>query len=121
MTDVSTTTRRPMSPMRRLRIWEANHGVCILCDTKIDGVRERWIIEHKRALGLGGEDTDDNCGPAHEDCRRAKDKIDVADIARAKRRKAKHLGIKKPRSFRRPPGARFDWSRGRYIREEETV
>lgn len=46
---------------------------------------------------------------------------DVGDIARAVRRQERHLGIKKPRSFRRPPGARFDWSRGRYIREEETV
>ena len=94
MTDVGTTKRGPMSPMRRLRIWEAAKGICILCDTKIDGVREKWIVEHKRALVLGGADDDANCGPAHESCRRQKDKIDVAAGAKAKRMKAKHLGIK---------------------------
>jgi 5-methylcytosine-specific restriction enzyme A len=117
VTDVPTTPRRAMSQTRRLRIWEAAKGICILCEQKIDGVREAWIVEHKIALGLGGEDTDDNCGPAHEDCRRAKDKIDVPAIARAKRRKAKHLGIKKRKSFQKPPGVRFDWSQGRYVKE----
>ena len=95
MTDVPTTPRRHMSPARRLRIWEREKGICCLCSRKIDGVRESWIIEHKRALGLGGEDTDENCAPAHEDCRRAKDKQDVPAIAKAKRMKAKHLGIRK--------------------------
>ncbi len=96
MTDVPTTPRKPMPEMRRLRIWEAHAGVCVICKTKIDGVREKWTIEHLRALVLGGEDIDDNCGPAHEHCRREKDKQDLADGARAKRRKARHLGIKKP-------------------------
>lgn len=114
MTDVGTTPRKAMSPMRRLRIWEANKGICILCELKIDGVREKWIVEHRRALVLGGEDTDENCGPAHETCRRTKDKVDVADGARAKRRKAKLLGIKGPSSFRKPPpGFKHNWRTGR--------
>ena len=37
---------------------------------------------------------DANCAPAHEKCRRIKDKDDVARIAKAKRVKAIHLGIK---------------------------
>lgn len=98
MTDVGTTKRRSMSPARRLRIWEAHSGVCCLCSTKIDGVREAWTVEHLRALGLGGEDDDKNCAPAHETCRRQKDKVDVKSIAKAKRVKAKHLGIDKPKS-----------------------
>ena len=97
MTDVPTTPRKPMPEMRRLRIWERHGGVCVLCGLKIDGTKGKWTIEHIRALGLGGEDTDENCGPAHEDCRRKKDKQDVANIARAKRRKAKHLGIRQSR------------------------
>ncbi len=95
----ATTPRRGMSSMRRLRIWEAHAGRCVLCKRKIDGVREEWIVEHIRALGLGGTDTDDNCGPAHEDCRRQKDKVDVASIAKAKRMKARHIGIKKRSGF----------------------
>lgn len=111
MTDVGTTPRKPMSQMRRLRIWEAHKGVCILCNRKIDGVREDWIVEHVRALVLGGSDTDDNCGPAHEDCRRVKDKVDLAGGAKAKRMKAKHLRIKKPSRWAKPPHGYNPWTR----------
>lgn len=95
MTDVPTTRRKSMSPSRRLRIWEAHGGKCCLCSAKIDGSREKWTVEHIRALGLGGEDKDDNCAPAHETCRREKDKADVAMIAKAKAMKRVHIGIKK--------------------------
>lgn len=98
MTDVGTTKRGSMSPMRRLRIFEAHGGRCCLCAGKIDGVRQKWTIEHLIALGLGGKDDDENCAPAHDTCRRDKDKFDVAAIAKAKRIKAKHLGIAKPKS-----------------------
>lgn len=94
MADVGTTRRKAMSPSRRLRIWEEHGGICCLCQTKIDGVREEWTVEHLRALGLGGEDDDKNCAPAHERCRRQKDKVDVKAISKAKRVKSKHLGLK---------------------------
>lgn len=116
MTDVGTTPRRPMTGLQRLRIFENHGGICCLCDTKIK-VGERWIIEHPRALGLGGSDTDDNKAPAHESCRRIKDKVDVANIARAKRRKAKHLGIRKPSAFKKPRGWRHNWKTGRLEKE----
>lgn len=92
--DVGTTKRKAMSPTRRLRIWEDHKGVCCLCGGKIDGVRERWIVEHMRALALGGEDADENCAPAHEACASSKTKNDVSMITKAKRQKQKHLGIK---------------------------
>lgn len=94
MTGVGTTKRRPMTPARRLRIFEEHHGICCLCNMKIDGVRDPWIVEHLICLGLGGADEDKNCAPAHETCRREKDKIDVAMVAKAKRNKQRHLGIK---------------------------
>lgn len=94
MEDVGATKRRAMTPARRLRIFEEHKGVCVLCDTRIDGVREPWIVEHLTCLGLGGADEDKNCGPAHETCRRDKDKLDVAAIAKAKRIKQRHVGIK---------------------------
>jgi 5-methylcytosine-specific restriction protein A len=93
MSDVGTTPRRPMSKSRRLRIFEFHKGICVLCKAPIDGVRDHWTVEHMRALGLGGADQDDNCGPAHETCRREKDKVDVRAIAKAKRAKSRHLGI----------------------------
>lgn len=111
MTDIGTTPRKPMGQMRRLRIWEAHKGVCILCNRKIDGVRDEWIVEHVRALVLGGADSDENCAPAHESCRRVKDKVDVASGAKAKRMKAKHLRIKKPSAWRKPPPGYNYWTR----------
>lgn len=122
MTDIGTTSRGHMSPSRRLRIWEKHGGVCVLCKHPIDGVREKWIVEHLRALGLGGSDTDDNCGPAHVACADVKTTTqDVPAIAKAKRRKASHLGIKKPSRFPKPPaGSRYDWGKSRYIREDRT-
>jgi 5-methylcytosine-specific restriction protein A len=117
VTDVPTTPRKAMSPMRRLRIWEAHKGICCLCHLKIDGVRQKWTVEHVLALGLGGADDDANCAPAHEDCRRKKDKIDVPAIAKAKRMKARHLGIRKRPSFQKPPGWKHNWRTGRMERE----
>jgi hypothetical protein len=117
MSDVATTQRGSMSRSRRLRIWEAHGGICCLCDQKIDGTRDKWIIEHRRALALGGTDTDDNCAPAHDRCRRIKDKADLASAAKAKRMKARHIGAKGPSRWRKPSGVRFDWRQGRYVKE----
>ncbi len=97
MTDVPTTPRGAMSTTRRLRIFEADGGCCILCDRRIRA-GDTWTVEHRIALGLGGVDTDDNCGPAHEACRRLKDKTDMASIAKSKRIKAKHYGAFRKRS-----------------------
>ena len=94
MTDVPTTPRGPMGTMRRLRIFEAAHGVCHLCERKIQS-GEKWEAEHVRPLALGGADDESNLRPAHLACHSDKTRSDAADIARAKRRKAKHLGIKK--------------------------
>jgi len=105
MTDVGTTPRGPMSRSRRLRIWEAAKGCCCLCGQPIDGVRQRWIVEHVRALELGGTDADDNCAPAHESCGVEKTKIDHIATAKAKRVKAHHLGIR-PTPQRAIPGSR---------------
>lgn len=104
MTDVGATKRKAMTPARRLRIWEAHKGICCLCSMPINGTREPWIIEHLVCLGLGAKDEDANCAPAHEACRRDKDKLDVAAIAKAKRNKQRHLGIKAPKQTIKSPG-----------------
>ena len=101
MTD-ATTPRGSMSPTRRLKIFERHFGRCCLCESKIKA-GDTWTIEHIRALALGGADEDSNCAPAHEACRRLKDKKDMASIAKSKRMKARHYGIRKLPSM---PGSR---------------
>lgn len=99
--EVTTTARKKLTPSQRLRIWERDKGVCSLCSLKIDGVREPWIVEHLRALELGGEDTEANLGPAHKSCADAKTNGpngDHAMAAKAKRNKKAELGLKKSRN-----------------------
>src|SRR4051794_14310971 len=85
--DLGTTPRRKLTPHRRLHVWEATGGRCVICDQKIDGVRERWIAEHIRALELGGADHLSNMGPAHEVCALVKTRDDHRRAGKAKRQK----------------------------------
>ena len=99
--DVGTTKRKSMTPRMRLKVWEAHKGICKLCGGKIDGVRERWIVEHIIPLALGGADDESNMAPVHEGCALAKTfgkSGDIAKAAKAKRVKSKHLGLKKSKN-----------------------
>ncbi|MET3481587.1 HNH endonuclease [Methylobacterium sp. 1973] len=92
--DVGTTARKRLSPRDVLAAWERTKGVCVTCGERIDGVRQRWFVEHEIALENGGSDTADNRGPAHyETCKRVKDAADHSAAAQAKRRKRVQLGI----------------------------
>ena len=89
--------------MARLKIFEANKGRCHLC-SRLIRAGETWDVSHDRPIGLLGEDGGDNLKVAHADCHDVQTReIDVPAIARAKRRKAKHLGI---RSASKMPGSR---------------
>src|SRR3954465_9852112 len=90
--DVGTTRRNRLSASRRLRVWEQTGGVCVLCSREIDGVRERGIAEHVRALELGGKDHLGDMGPAHAFCAGEKTRIHHASAAKAKRQKIGHIG-----------------------------
>ncbi|MBL0407566.1 HNH endonuclease [Microvirga aerilata] len=93
--DVGTTERRKLTPQRRLQVREKTGGLCVVCDSRIDGVRERWIVEHIRALELGGADDIANLGPAHEACALEKTREDHRRAAQAKRQKIRHLGAER--------------------------
>jgi 5-methylcytosine-specific restriction endonuclease McrA len=85
--------RKSISTARRERIFDAAGGLCHICGGKISG--KAWDVEHIRALGLLGEDDDANMAPAHKACHAPKTKDDTARIAKAKRQRARHIGIKK--------------------------
>jgi 5-methylcytosine-specific restriction endonuclease McrA len=98
---VGAVTRR-MSLTRRARIFAEHGGVCHICSQPIDGIRERWDVEHVIPYALTRDDTDENLRPAHARCHAGKTKADVTVIAKAKRVAAKHQGAKPP--SRRPIG-----------------
>lgn len=110
--DIGTTTRLRMTDTRALKAWENTKGFCVTCGLKINGTKERWFVEHIRALELGGKDEDSNLGPAHYDnCKAIKDADDHARAAKAKRNKRAELGIRQPsllqsRGFDKPPAQR---------------
>lgn len=89
--------RRRFTDKDRTRIFAANNGCCHLCNQKIDGVREAWEIEHVIAWELTRDDSDENLKPAHISCHKDKThKQDRPAINQAKRREAKHQGVKRP-------------------------
>lgn len=110
-----------MSAKRRQAIFSEHctgHHIapCCLCGKPIHRHNDRWTIEHIRALGLMGEDTNANCAPAHEVCRREKDKADLSRIAKAKRQARAGKKKEKPaRGFQTPAGCKFDWRKRRYV------
>lgn len=137
---IAPTPRRPMSAKRRHAIFTEHctgHHIapCCLCGEPIHRRKDQWTIEHMRALGLMGQDVNTNCAPAHEACRREKDKADMARISKAKRQARAGTprdmrdtytpegmammatpGTKKPaRGFQAPAGCKFDWRKRRYV------
>lgn len=118
------TPRRSMSEKRRQHIFSENctgHNVapCCICSRSIHRRNDRWIVEHKRALGLLGKDVNTNCGPAHYDCAQVKTHTeDLPRIRKAKRQQARHEGTVKPsRQLSAPEGCSYDWQKRRYVRD----
>lgn len=91
--------RRRFTDKDRARIFANSKGYCHLCGEKIDGVREAWEIEHVIAWELTRDDSDDNLRPAHKSCHAKKThQQDRPAINQAKRREAKHNGVKRAES-----------------------
>lgn len=86
--------RPSFSAARRAAIFRDNDGVCHICTRKI-AAGESWQVEHVKARGLQGADTDDNLRPAHVDCHAGKTRKDRAIMAEADRALIRHVGLKK--------------------------
>lgn len=101
----------------RLRVFEAYGGVCQLSGRKIMPGDE-WDVDHRLPLGLGGAHAEQNLWPVLRSEHRKKTAEDTRQMRKADRVRAKHLGLKKPktRGLSPPPGTKFDWSKGRYVR-----
>ncbi|MBX3583654.1 MAG: hypothetical protein KF810_17345 [Rhizobiaceae bacterium] len=118
----SPTPRGRMSQKRRQHIFSEHctgHHVapCCICGQPIHRHDDEWIIEHKRALGLLGKDSNTNCGPAHKACADVKTaQQDIPAIARAKRMAQAGAKKKPARGFQVPAGVVFDWKKRRYVR-----
>jgi 5-methylcytosine-specific restriction endonuclease McrA len=95
--------RRNISTTERVGIFYRAGGVCHLCGEKI-GLAERWDVEHVIPLEMGGDEAkgSTNLQPAHVACHKTKTSVDSWQIAKAKRREAKHLGARPPSRLGHP-------------------
>lgn len=101
----------------RLRIFAAHGGRCHLSGRRIMP-GDAWDLDHVTALWKGGKHVESNLAPALRDKHREKSAAENSEQAKADRTRAKHLGLgKSGRPLKRPAGQRFDWSRGRYVKE----
>lgn len=89
--------RKTISVKARVKLFQDHQGICHICGGKIHG-GERWDVEHIIPLAMGGDDTEANWRPAHAKCHKTKTAKDFTDIAKAKRRQARHIGIKVSKS-----------------------
>lgn len=98
--------REHLSPKKRAELFKAKNGICHLCKGKVQA-GEAWEVSHPIPLELGGPDDDTNRDVAHRKCHAAETKKDIADIAKAKRREQRNIGIRRRSKFQNARGGRF--------------
>lgn len=89
-------------PRVKVRVFERHGGRCHISGRLIRA-GEAWDCDHIVALCNGGEHRENNLAPALTAPHREKSRADVAQKATTYRKRAKHLGIRKPSRF---PGSR---------------
>lgn len=87
-------------PRVKLRVFERYHGACQGCLRKLFP-GDKWDCDHIVAICNGGENRESNLRPMCKTCHRRKTAEDVAEKAVAYRKRAKHVGIRKPRTITR--------------------
>ena len=89
--------RREFTAKIKIAAYERSKGYCEGCGAPL--MIGKFQYDHDIADGLGGEPTLDNCKCLCSACHGEKTaKNDVPKIAKTKRVRQKHLGIKKPKS-----------------------
>jgi 5-methylcytosine-specific restriction protein A len=88
-------------PRVRVRLYLDAKGKCKLCTRFIDGCKLTAQADHVIALINGGKNCESNMQLVCNECHKVKTKADVAEKSITARKRAKHLGIKKPRTMTR--------------------
>lgn len=95
-------TRRRLSRLERVKIFDAHQGICLHCKLKIHAERgEKWEAMHIVSLWAGGKDEHENMGPGHVKCHREQTTAEAPVKAKSDRVRARHLGIKRDRTITR--------------------
>ena len=88
-------SRREFSAKVKVAAFERCKGCCEYCGVRLSVGKTHY--DHRIPDAMGGEPTLGNCDVLCVACHSAKTRLaDVPTIAKAKRIKARHIGIKKP-------------------------
>lgn len=90
------TRRREFPTKVRVAAFKRADGKCEFCGAVLRP--GKYAYDHRIPDGLTGEPTLENCRVICNPCHDVKTVQDVADIARAKRREARHIGAVKPKA-----------------------
>ena len=82
----------------KLRLFDRAGGCCQICTVKLTA--GRWQADHILALVNGGGHRENNLQAVCVACHADKTSLDVAEKSKTASVKAKHLGIKKPTTWR---------------------
>ena len=89
----------PPPPRVKVRIVLAQGGICACgCGVKLGQAGEAIEFDHTVALINGGENRETNIRALRRPCHLAKTRVDVAEKATVARKRAKHLGLHRPRA-----------------------
>lgn len=99
------TPDTPAPPRVRLRVFDAHGGICHLTGIKIRP-GDKWDLDHIQALCNGGENKESNLAPALRDAHKEKTAEDLAQKAKDRRVRAKHIGAAPKK--RKIPYRKFD-------------
>lgn len=91
---VGNTDNQAAPPRVRIRVFEACKGLCHRCGRKI-GPADKWTLEHRIAIILGGENREGNMCLTCSWCLADKNAEDVAAKSKLANIQKKHLGIAK--------------------------
>ena len=88
------------APQRvKARIVQGQDGICACgCGVKLGQAGEAIEFDHTVALINGGENRESNLRALRRPCHLAKTRVDVAEKATVARKRAKHLGLHRPRA-----------------------
>ena len=99
------TDDTPAPTRVRLRVFDAHGGKCAECGMKL-GPATPWDLDHTVALVNGGENAEGNLRPLCKPCHRGKSAEDVAQKAKDRRVRSKHIGAAPKK--RKMPYRRFN-------------
>lgn len=88
---VGSSPDAAIPPRVRLRVFERFAGTCQLTGRKIRPGDE-WDLDHRVPLALGGKHAESNLQPVLREAHREKTRQDVADNAKVRRIRLKHIG-----------------------------